>query len=181
MIGPMEGRIRFEKALESGPPFCSVHIRQVENTVRAERFAQIEHKKVEAMIAQIGQSRLRGGADLKRLIAEAISYLGAVEGESAGSPSLDADYCAADMDQLAADVAREFAGWDEAKRAVHLNNIESELASLRYRNSVLSEENRRLRLAHTASEAMRQDLERDRKELLAAVKDHDSTTTPEKR
>jgi len=41
---------------------------------------------------------------------------------------------------------------------------------LRYRNAVLSEENRRFKLAQTAGEAIRRDLEHDREQLLAAAK-----------
>ena len=58
--------------------------------------------------------------------------------------------------------------WDEEQKLVHLSNIESEVASLRYRNAALSEENRRFKLAHAAVEAIRHDLERDRAELRAA-------------
>ena len=58
--------------------------------------------------------------------------------------------------------------WDEEQRMANLGNIESEVASLRYRNAVLAEENRRLKLAYAAVEAIRHDLERDRAALLAA-------------
>lgn len=58
--------------------------------------------------------------------------------------------------------------WDEEQKLAHLSNIESEVASLRYRNAALSEENRRFKLAHAAVEAIRHDLERDRAELGAA-------------
>jgi hypothetical protein len=180
MIAAMEDRIRFEKALQSGPLVCSAHIRQVLGAVRAERFAQIEHKQVEALITEIGQSRLRGSADLQDLIAMAISYLGSADRERAASIGLDARGRGADAERLAAAAQAEFAGWDEAKRLAHLSDVESEVASLRYRNGVLSEENRRLKLAHTASEAMRHDLERDRKELLAAVKNSRSSKISEK-
>jgi hypothetical protein len=176
-IAAMDGRIRFEKALENGPLVCSAHVTQVLDTVRAQRFVQLQHKKVEALIAEIGQSRLRGSRDLEDLIATAVRYLGLAADGRTASTGLDAHCRGADMERLASAARAEFAAWDEAKRMAHLSDIESELASLKYRNAVLAEENRRLKIAHTASEAMRHDLERDRRDLLAAVKDRNSSRT----
>ena len=72
------------------------------------------------------------------------------------------------------DEDREFEKWDEEVQLKHLGDLESEAASLRYRNSVLSEENRRLKLAHIADEAVRRDLECDRAQLLTAAKKQNS-------
>jgi hypothetical protein len=82
----------------------------------------------------------------------------------------DAETRGGESEQLAEGAAREFMQWDEEQRMAHLGNIESEVAGLRYRNAVLAEENRRLKLAYAAVEAIRHDLERDRAALLARPK-----------
>jgi len=178
MIGAMEGRIRFEKALENGPLVCAPHTRYVLGTARAERFGQIQQKKVDALSAEIAQSRLRHSGHLEELMASAVRYLGEPERERRALT--DPSSRGADIEQLAAAARSEFAGWDETKRLAHVTSIESELASLRYRNWVLAEENRRLKLAHTASEAARHDLERDRRELLVAVEGRGPAQSQEK-
>jgi hypothetical protein len=70
--------------------------------------------------------------------------------------------------------ASEFEKWDDELQLRHLGKLESEAASLRYRNATLSEENRRLKAARVASEATRRDLERDLAQLLATAKQRDS-------
>jgi hypothetical protein len=180
-VAAMDGRIRFEKALQSGALVCCAHVSEITGAVHAERFQQIQHQKVQALIAEIGQSRLRQRADLDALISSAISYLGLAKRERTAPAPLGTQRARIDTDGLAAPVRAEFESWDEARRLAHLGDIESEVASLRYRNGVLSEENRRLKLAHTADDAMRRDLERDRRELIAAVNNSRSSRTPEKR
>jgi hypothetical protein len=61
----------------------------------------------------------------------------------------------------------EFVKWDRERQLEYLGKLESEAASLRYRNAVLAEENRALKLARIADQSIRRDLERDREELLA--------------
>jgi hypothetical protein len=62
----------------------------------------------------------------------------------------------------------EFVNWDRERQLEYLGKLESEAASLRYRNAVLAEENRALKLARIADTSIRRDLERDREKLLAS-------------
>lgn len=164
MIGCIDGRIRFEKAIQSGPLVCRAHFGQIIRTVPAEHFAQLQYRKLQALIDELGQARLRQSDELDDLIGKAVIYLGTRNIEGSAVPG---EAPAGASKQLEEAALREFTHWDDEKFAAHLGDVESELASLRYRNAVLSEENRRLKLAHVAGEAMRRVLESDRARLLA--------------
>ena len=101
------------------------------------------------------------------LFAKAVTYLGT---PNFNHPAFsdDEETLGGESEQLAEGDAREFMQWDEELRMAHSGNIEREVASLRYGNAVLAEENRRLKLAYAAVEAIRHDLECDRAALLAA-------------
>ncbi|MGH7986542.1 MAG: hypothetical protein ACREQX_09705 [Candidatus Binataceae bacterium] len=108
----------------------------------------------------LAQAELRNSEELERLITAALALLGRplppepvrAAPESAGTANED---------------DTEFGRWDDELHLRRLSDLESEAAKLRYRNAILSEENRGLKLAHVAAESIRRDLERDRAELLS--------------
>jgi hypothetical protein len=158
--------MRFRKALEAAPLFCRRHVAAVVTGDYAPDFAQIEKAKVVHLRDALAQAELRNAENLESLISRALAYLAFPAEEG---PSVKVE----DSDDFADSEAAEFERWDEARLLKHVGDLESEVASLRYRNAVLSEDNRRLKLAQTAGEAIRRDLERDRQELLATVQECD--------
>jgi hypothetical protein len=166
IIRLLDRSLRFEKALERGPLFCHRHIARIVGHGRAPAFARIERRKLEELINEISQAQLLRRADLQDLIDKAAAYLGAPSGIDRKPPA-EAGQFDNGTDGLAQAAAHQFAQWEEEQKTVRLDRLESEVASLRYRNAVLSEENRRYKLAHAAVEALRCDLERDRAALHA--------------
>lgn len=167
-IRRLDGSMRFRKALESAPLFCRRHADAVADTRDAINFAEVQRAKARLLRDSLAQAELRNSEGLEPLIEHALTYLAqppkrtpALQGQ------LDRESGAATSERA------EFEQWEEKRLLKHLGALESELASLRYRNALLSEENRRLKLAHVANEATRRDLERDREQLLAAAKKSD--------
>jgi|GEM_PF-1890261 len=161
-IRRLDGSMRFRKALEAAPVFCRRHVMAVVDGDCAPDFGQVERAKLMHLRDALAQAELKNAEDLESLIARGIAYL--APGVEKTPPVNDEDSADCSEAQVA-----EFEHWDQARLFGRLSALESEVASLRYRNAVLSEDNRRLKLAQTAGEAIRRDLERDRKELLAAV------------
>jgi hypothetical protein len=156
--------MRFTKALESAPLFCRKHVSTVAERDVAVNFAQVQRAKLLHLRDALAQAELRNAADLESLISMTLTYLAApVEQEP---PPAEVQNSADRIENEAA----EFQRWDESRQFKHLADLESEVAGLRYRNAVLSEDNRRLKLAHAAGEAIRHDLEHDRAQLLSAAK-----------
>ncbi|MFZ1887583.1 MAG: hypothetical protein WAU33_06100 [Candidatus Binataceae bacterium] len=114
----------------------------------------------------LAQAELRNSAELESLISKTLAYLAAPVEQEPASEVLDSS------DSTESDAA-EFGRWEDARQLKHLSDLESEAASLRYRNATLAEENRRLKLAHAAGEALRRDLEHDREQFIAAAKAQD--------
>jgi hypothetical protein len=162
-IRRLDSGMRFRKAVEAAPLFCRQHANVIADGQLAQDFAQIQRAKVIHLRDSLAQAELRNGEELESLISTALAYLGRSEEQY---PSLEVEPPQDDR----SDLTQEFERWDETRHFKRLADLESEAASLRYRNAVLSEENRRLTLAHTAGEAIRHDLERDREQLLAAAK-----------
>jgi hypothetical protein len=159
--------LRFEKAIQRAPLFCCSHIVRITAGGGARNFARIQRGKLEELINEIAQAELLGRPALHALIEKAATFLGAPLpiGQAADS---DADSCDAEANTPESAALAEFARWEEEQKNAHLGRLESETASLRYRNAILSEENRRFRLAHAAVEALRRDLERERAQVRAA-------------
>jgi hypothetical protein len=161
----LDSRMRFRKALEMAPLFCRRHGTLVESDPLAVNFAQVQTAKLQNLRDDLAQAEILNRDTLEPLTLSALAYLG---GSVPEQPPLQLQNSA---DAPAAE-ASEFEKWDEELQFKHLSKLESEVASLRYQNAKLSEENRRLRVARVAGEAIRRDLERDRAELLAAAKEH---------
>jgi hypothetical protein len=170
----LDGSMRFRKALEAAPLFCKKHVTAVVAEERAANFAEVQKAKVVYLRDALAHAELRNADDLESLIARALAYL-ALPLDEASPPTV------ADSPDWAEKEAIEFERWEEARLFRRLAALESEVASLRYRNAVLSEENRRLSLAHTAGEAIRRDLERDRQQLLAVVEQQNSSKPSNRR
>ena len=161
-IQRLDGAMRFSKALQSAPRFCLKHVQAIGAGGVAAQFAHIEEAKVRELRDALSRAQLRNAEELESLILEALNYLGhRVEQPSLEIPSPPSSD---------AELTREFERWDEQRQVKRLGDLESEVASLRYRIGVLSEENQRLQLARTASEATMRQLERDREQLLAAAR-----------
>jgi hypothetical protein len=163
----LETRMRFRKALERAPLFCRQHERLVATDGAAQNFTEIQRVKLRSLSDAIARAALRGGDEVKPLLSFALAYLG--QSDIRQSPA--GDYCNAaespDTD------ARIFEAWDSEQQLKRLGDVEAEVASLRYRNAVLFEENRRLKLAHTALQATCRDLENERAEFLATKNQRD--------
>lgn len=166
VIRRMDGRLRFEKAIERGSLVCHRHLTLVAAEGAARAFARVQHRKRQTLINDISQAQLLARDSLEALLEKALAYLGTPAPQRQNCPD-ESSSLEAGSEQLA-EAASDFMQWDEEQKLVHLSNIESEVASLRYRNAALSEENRRFKPAHAAVEAIRHDLERDRAELRAA-------------
>ena len=166
-IRRLDSGMRFRKAVEAAPLFCRQHASVITDGQLAQDFAQVQRAKVLHLRDALAQAELRNAEELESLISTALAYLGRSEEQY---PSLEVETPQDDR----SDLTQEFERWDETRHFKRLADLESEAASLRYRNAVLSEENRRLTLAHTAGEAIRHDLERDRAQLLAVAKEIDA-------
>jgi hypothetical protein len=168
-IRRLDNRMRFRKALEMAPLFCHRHVNLVASDPLAVNFAQVQRAKLQHLRDDLAQAEILKRESLESLTLSAIAYLG---GPVLEQPLLQL------QDSADAPVAEasEFEKWDDELQLKHLGKLESEAASLRYRNATLSEENRRLRAARVAGEAMRRDLERDRTQLLAAAAERDSNS-----
>jgi hypothetical protein len=167
-IRRLDGGMRFRKALESAPLFCRKHAGIVAKQDVAVNFAQVQRAKLLHLRDALAQAELRNGAEMESLILTALTYLAAPLQQE--PPPVEVH----DSSDCTENEAAEFERWEEARQFKHLADLESEAAGLRYRNAVLSEENRRLKLAHVAGEAIRRDLEHDRAQLLAAAKEQDA-------
>lgn len=167
-IRRFDGGMRFQKALESAPLFCRNHATAIAENDAAGTFAQVQRAKLLHLRDALAQAELRNSAELESLILTALTYLAAPLQQE--PPPMEVH----DSSDCTEYEAAEFERWEEARQFKHLADLESEAAGLRYRNAVLSEENRRLKLAHVAGEAIRRDLEHDRAQLLAAAKEQDA-------
>jgi hypothetical protein len=167
-IRRLDGSMRFQKALERAPVFCRKHAKAVAGENDAIDFAQTQKAKVVLLRDGIAQAELRNSEELEGLMAQALAYLSLrLERVSV----TEVQKLVTDLDGCADEETAEFARWEDARLLQHVSALESEVAALRYRNAVLSEEDRRLKLAYTANEAIRRDLERDREQLLAAARE----------
>jgi len=167
-IVTLDSRVRFRKALEAAPLFCRRHGTLVESDPLAMNFAQVETAKLQRLRDDLAQAEILNRETLEPLTVSALAYLGGVVLEQ---PPLHLEDS---MDMSAAAAASEFEKWDDDLLLKYLGKLESEAASLRYQNAKLSEENRKLKVARIAGEAIRRDLERDRAQLLAAAEEHGS-------
>jgi hypothetical protein len=162
-IRRLDGGMRFRKALESAPLFCRKHQGAVAGQGITVNFEQVQRAKILQLRDALAQAELFNREGLEDLILRALAYLGGPLEEDLPTETQDP---AGDGTEEAA----EFQRWEETRQFKHLAALESEAASLRYRNAMLHEENRRLKLANVAGEAARRDLERDRAQLLAEAK-----------
>jgi hypothetical protein len=166
-IRRLDNRMRFRKALEMAPLFCQRHANIIASDPPAVNFAHVQRAKLQHLRDDLAQAEILNRESLEPLTLSALAYL--------GRPALEQPLLRLQdsVDESVA-AAAEFERWDDELQLKRLGNLESEAASLRYRNAMLSEENRRLKIARVAAEAIRQDLERDRAELMAAAKEHGS-------
>jgi hypothetical protein len=174
-IRRLDARMRFRRALEDAPLFCRRHESLVAADGAAKNFVDVQRVKLEGLRDALAQAVLRGSDEVDALIGSVLAYLG--QPCAAQSPTLDTDVStgsARTEDGL-------FEAWASARQLQRLGNLEAEAASLRYRTATLSEENRRLKLALAAVEAMCRDLQKDRAELLAAKRGSDSTRSERQR
>ncbi len=163
-IRRLDGSMRFRKALESAPLFCRRHADAISDASDTTNFAEVQEAKARSLRDNLAQAELRNSEELESLIASTVAYLArSIELRPAFDEQLDRKSSAATPETA------EFEQWEEQRLLSRLGALESELASLRYRNTQLAEENRRLRLALVANEATRRDLERDRELLRAAA------------
>lgn len=164
-IRRLDSRMRFRKALEMAPLFCQRHVNLVASDPLALNFVQAA--KLQRLRNNLDQVEIFNRESIQLLTQSTIAYPGAPAPEQ---PVLQLQESA---DTPAAE-ASEFEEWDDELQLRHVGKLESEAASLRYRNATLSEENGRLKAAGVASEATRRDLERDLAQLLAAAGERDS-------
>lgn len=150
------------------PLFCQRHVNLIASDLLAVNFAQVQRAKLQHLRDALAQAEILNRESLEPLILSALAYI--------GRPVLEHPLLQLQdwVDDAPVAEASEFERWDDELQLKRLGNLESEAASLRYRNAVLSEENRRLKIAHAAAEAIRHDLERDRTQLLAAAKEPNS-------
>jgi hypothetical protein len=161
----LDGRIRFEKALERASLFCRLHASDVVAGNRAPTFLRVQHDKLKQLDDALAQALLRNRENLEQLIQSVMAYTDGAqsrridsEAEKLPTPAVDAEAEGAEFDR-----------WDNQHVLEHLSNLESEVASLSYRNATLAEENRRLKLARAAIDATMRDVEREREALRREV------------
>jgi hypothetical protein len=157
----LDGRIRFEKALERASLFCRLHVSDVVAGNRAPTFSRVQYEKLKQLRDDLAQALLRNSEKLDELIETAMAYADGVRSRRIEREAENPATATADHEVEGA----EFERWDNEHVLGHLSNLESEVASLRYRSATLAEENRRLRLAHAAVDATKRDLEHDREAL----------------
>lgn len=165
-IRGLDGGMRFQKALESAPLFCRRHVKAIAEQNAGANFAHVQKAKLLLLRNALAQAELRNSEELESLISKTLAYLAAPVDQASSAEVLEFS------DSTESDAA-EFGRWEDARQLKHLSDLESEAASLRYRNATLAEENRRLKLAHAAGEALRRDLEHDREQFIAAAKAQD--------
>ncbi len=141
-IQRLDSLVRFRKALESAPPFCRKHVKHVIKAGNAENFIQVEKGKLKAMRDALAQAWLRKSAELDELTSRALALLETQSGATSLGELQDNE-----LTEAEARAPAEFERWEAEQQLKRLGELESELASLRYRNAVLAEENRRLKLA----------------------------------
>jgi hypothetical protein len=169
-IRRLDHRMRFRKALEMAPLFCQRHVNLVASDPLAVNFVQVQYAKLQHLRDDLAQAEILNRESLEQLTLSALAYLG--RPPVLENPLLQVhDSADASMAE-----ASEFERWDDELQLKHLGNLESEAASLRYRNAMLTEENRSLKVARVAGEAMRRDLERDRAQLPAAAAERDTNS-----
>ena len=162
-IRRLDDRMRFIKALESAPLFCRRHVTLVSKAAGSRNFAEVQRAKLAHLRDALAKAALLNTEAANPLIGAALVYFGRPVADEA---PLEMEESSAYRDEEVSELER----WDEQRQLERLDKLESEAAALRYRNAVLSEENRRFKLAHAALEALREDLERDRAELMAKKK-----------
>jgi hypothetical protein len=166
-IRRLDDRVRFRKALEKAPLFCRHHANVIASDPLSVNFAQVQGAKLQHLRDALAQAEILNRDSLEPLTLSALAYLG---GPVLEQPMLELQ----DSANAPAAVASEFEKWNDELQLKHLGKLESEAASLRYQNAKLSEENRGLKMARVAAEAIRRDLERDREQLLAAARELNS-------
>ncbi len=166
-IRRLDGQMRFRKAMEAAPLFCKRHGNLIASDPVAANFVQVQAAKLQRLRDDLAQTEILNRQSLEPLTSAALAYLGGpILEQPRPQPQDSADAPPPE--------ASEFEKWDNELQLKHLGKLESEAASLRYQNAKLSEENRRLKMARVAAEAIRRDLERDRAQLLAAAEEHGS-------
>ena len=167
-IRRLDGRMRFMKALQSAPLFCQRHATLVSKVTGAANFAEVQRAKLAHLRDALAKAALLNSEAGEPLIAAALAYFGRPVPADAPLEMEESSACQAEE-------ASELERWDEERHFKRLATLESEAAALRYRNALLSEENHRFKLAHAAVQALREDLERDRAELIAKKNSADSS------
>ena len=169
----LDVRTRFQKALELAPMFCRHHSLQMASRTCPENFVHIEERKIQALINDAGQAQLRYSPDNKNIIDRTIAYL-ALAPVSAGDNSFLREQTQPSdvLTKRLAIAQGEFFKFEAEQQLERIGKLESELASLRYRTSILDEENRALKRARIAQEATLRALERDRIELRTRLGEH---------
>ena len=162
----LDGRTRFMIALQSAPLFCQKHASLVFIAGSAPTFAEVQRAKLAHLRDALARAAQVNSEAVEPLIAIALAYFGR-SGPEEVRPEMEES---SPSGEEASDLER----WDEQRHFKRLAMLESEVAALRYRNAMLSEENRRLKLAHAAVQALREDLERDRADLMAKKNSGDS-------
>jgi hypothetical protein len=160
----LDSRVRFQKAIEDAPLFCRDHVWRICDKGAAANFRGIQRRKVQKLINDLAQAQLRNRPEIQSLIEQAVLYLSSVP--SLREPTSEIHSIESTQDPPETEVC-EFVNWDRERQLEYLGKLESEAASLRYRNAVLTEENRALKVARIADQSIRRDLERDREELFA--------------
>ena len=154
--------MRFQKALESAPLFCRKHARAIGEQNAAVNFAHVQKARLLRLRNALAQAESRNSAELESLISKTLAYLAAPVEQEPASEVLDSS------DSTESDAA-EFGRWEDARQLKHLSDLRaSGKPALSQRT--LAKENRRLKLAHAAGEALRRDLEHDREQFIAAAR-----------
>lgn len=166
-ISWLDSRPRFQRALEQAPLFCRRHSFQIAQRRSTANFIHVEQRKVQKLINDLAQAQLRKLPAMDGLIERSVAYLAAVPQVLEPNVSEPFEKTLADFVSDSPDAeVHEFTKWDAERQLEYLGKLESEAASLRYRNRVLTEENRALKIARIAQESIRRDLERDRARFL---------------
>lgn len=157
----LDRQIRFEKALQRGPLFCRFHAAEVCTGGAAPNFARIQKDKLKELSDELLQALYRSDRNLlEQLVDDGIRYIEGCRTQRLSPEANQSIELSADETNGAAEGV-EFERWDNQQVLKHLSDLETEVAKLRY----LVGENRRLKLAHAAVEAVRGDLEREREAL----------------
>ncbi len=164
----LDDRMRFEKALKQAPLFCRPHIACVLNDGSVPNFLRIQSEKVKELNDQILQAFYRHKDVLGQLIEQAVAYAGRSDG-LAGHPNTVRKAERREIEAHKPDAENaELERWDNEQMLKHISDLETEVAKLRY----LVDENRRLKLARGAVEAMRRDLQCEREALSRDQAEH---------